>query len=61
MTKDSFEDAAKISSLTAKGLKLEYIITGEKTKPMMKRNPKGPSKGLYHDPFPSCLFLRISA
>ncbi len=59
MTKESFEEAAKIESFTAKGLKLEYIIMGEKIIVRMNKKPTGPTKGLYHEPFPSYLSLRI--
>lgn len=53
MTKTSSEAAATTESLTAKGLKLEQMITGEKMTAMMKKNPTGPTKGLYHGFLPS--------
>lgn len=46
-------------SFTAKGLKLEYIMRGDMIIAKMKKKPKGPKIGLYHEPFPSSFALRI--
>jgi len=59
LTSWNLKEAAKIESLTAKGLKLEYIIIGEKINTRINKNPGGPIKYLYQGPFPSYLILSI--
>lgn len=61
MMRVSLEEAAMIESVTAKGLKLEYMMNGEKIIPMMNQYPIGPTIGLYHAFFPNSFCLRISA
>jgi len=43
----------------ANGLKLEYIIVGEKISPRINKNPGGPIKNLYQGPLPKGLIFNI--
>lgn len=53
------KEADTIWSCTAKGLKLEYIIIGEKISPKINKNPGGPIKYLYQGPLPKGFILKI--
>ena len=55
ITNTSLHEAAVMESLTAKGLRLEYMITGEITTARTNKNPVGPSSGLYQLPFAQLL------
>ena len=61
MTSSSLEDAAIIESLTANGLKLEYITIGEKISAKIKKKPTGPTRYLYQGVRPNYFVLKISA
>lgn len=56
----NLNEAAMMLSWTANGLKLEYMMIGEKTRPKMNKNPGGPMKYLYQGPFPKGFILSIS-
>lgn len=50
---------ASIESCTAKGLKLEYIMIGEKIRAKIKKKPRGPMRYLYQTLMPMGLILSI--
>lgn len=59
MTNWNLKDAARMLSWTANGLKLEYMIIGEKTRHKIKMKPGGPIKYLYQGPLPKGLIFNI--
>jgi len=59
ITSYNLEDAAKISSLTAKGLRLEYITIGENNINKRNKKPGGPTRNLYQGPLPKVFILSI--
>jgi hypothetical protein len=59
ITNWNLNEAARILSCTAKGLKLEYMIMGENTRHKINIKPGGPIKYLYQGPFPRGLIFNI--